>query len=564
MIRRFLNNELASIHSAALLLGLAGFLSKILGVLRDRMLAGTFGAGRELDVYYAAFQMPDFMYTLFLLGAGSAAILPVFQKFLMEDKNSARNLISGLSSFFLAGSALAALIAFVLAGYLMKIVAPGFSEEKISDAVLLTRIMLLSPILLGLSGIFSSVSQSFRRFFPYAVAPILYNLGIISGIAFFVPRWGLKGLAFGVILGAFLHFILHFYSVSQLQFRPGFKFREVFPGVRRVLVLSLPRVMGLSLSQLTFMALIALGSVLSEGSISSMNLAYNLFVMPVGVFGVSYAIALFPRLSEAFLKKDGEYFLKEFNLGITTILFWTIPLSLLLIILRAHIVRAALGTGVFSWEDTRLTAALLGAFSFSLFIFSLLTLLIRGFYALGSTWSPLRINIAGFLVAVGSGYFFIKLLASPGFFSKILGDIFRIGDLPNFQVLGLALGFALGQALEGILLYLNLRNLAEKKLGVKINLPWKKLSRILVSSGVAGVFGYTLRVSFSETISLETFFAVLGEGLAVGLVFFAIYFFALYLLKSEEVLAMYSAFKKKMFKIKILPKEWNGQDYPTL
>lgn len=283
----FLNHEISSIHSAALILGAAGLLSRVLGVFRDRLLAGSFGAGRELDAYYAAFQIPDFMSTLFLLGAGTAAILPMFQEDLLKDKEEARRLISHLSLLFIFGSAALAFVAFFLAPYLMRVVAPGFSDSERALAALLTRIMLLSPIFLGLSNIFSSVVQSFQRFLSYALAPVLYNAGIIAGIVILVPLMGTAGLAAGVALGALLHFLTQFQAIARLGFTPRFSphFKDfleswgstLFSGkVKRVAALSFPRVLSVSISQITLLILIAIGSTLAEGSISVLQLARNL------------------------------------------------------------------------------------------------------------------------------------------------------------------------------------------------------------------------------------------------------------------------------------------------
>ena len=210
MIQRLLklNGSISSVHAAALLIGSAGLVSRLLGMFRNRLLAAHFGAGRELDIYFAAFQIPDFVATLFLLGAGSAAILPVFQEYMHENKQRAYDLISSLQTSFLLASAVVAGIVFFFVPALLGIIVPGFSGVDLDMTIMLTRIMLLSPIFLGLSSILSAVVQSYQRFLAYALAPIFYNLGIIVGIIFFVPRFGIMGLGMGVALGAILHWII--------------------------------------------------------------------------------------------------------------------------------------------------------------------------------------------------------------------------------------------------------------------------------------------------------------------------------------------------------------------
>lgn len=563
---RFLNGEIANIHSAAFLLGAAGLLSRLLGVLRDRLLAGHFGAGRELDVYFAAFQVPDFMSLVFILGAGSAAILPIFQDALSKDRKEAHKLISHLVTLFLAVSAGVALLFFLFTPLLVRLVAPGFSPAEKELVSLLTRIMLISPILLGLSSIFSAVLQSFQRFLAFALAPVLYNIGIIVGIIFFVPFWGLQGLAWGVIAGAFLHLLIQLGPVMDLGFTPriaphlfGDTMKMFFYGpVARVFRLSFPRFLSLSVTHITIVILVALGSTLAEGSIAVFKLANNLFFVPIGIFGVSYAIAIFPRIHRSFIKKDASGFYKDFFLGIRTILFWIIPLAVFFIVLRAHIVRVALGAGAFSWEDTRLSAAVLAVMALAMFAEGIASLLIKAFYALENTWLPLVINISTSAVSVLSAFIFTALFASASPLAKIMTGILRVSDLEHPEVLGLAFGFSLGVSLNIFLLYLALKWLSKRALGVYERFPWGAILRITIAALLAGGAAYGVRVSFSETLPLITLFQVLAQGVLAGLAGFAVYFGALFLLRSEEAYSLVYAIRRRVLKPKVLPEHWDG------
>lgn len=554
----FLNNEIYSLHAAALILGAAGLFSRILGVLRDRLLASHFGASRELDIYYAAFQIPDFMSILFLLGAGTAAILPIFQEYLTKDKAEAERLVSEISTFFIVGSVIASSIIFFIAPYLMKFITPGFSSNEQETTITLTRIMLLSPILLGLSSILSAVVQSFQRFLSYALAPILYNLGIIFGILFFIPLWGLAGLAAGVSLGAFLHLLTQLYSVFKLGYAPKF-LPVVSYGVKQILALSFPRVVSVSLSQATMLILVAIASTLDKGSISIFQLAYNLYYMPIGIFGASYAIALFPRMSQAFISRDKSRFFGELFLGIRMIIFWTAPAALIFIVLRAHIVRAALGAGFFSWEDTRLTAASLAAFAIAMVFWSLSALLIKAFYALENTWRPLFINIFASLFSIFLAIFLAEFLKEQSFFSNKFLHLFRISDLPRTEVLGLAFGFAIGQILNITLLYVALLRLTKKIFEDDIKFPYMALLKIIVASFLACFAAYISRASFSATLPLISFAQVLIQGAIAGVIGFAVYFAALFLLKSEDMMFFWNSLETKLLRIKKLPKYWDGE-----
>ncbi len=555
----FLSQEITNIHSAAFLLGAAGLFSRLLGVLRDRMLAGHFGAGRELDIYYTAFQLPDFISVILLLGAGSAAILPVFQERLAKNREEARRLISSLCTLFLIGSAVLCILAFVFASLLIKFLAPGFLQSEQQTVVDLTRVMLLSPILLGLSGIFSAVVQSFQRFWAYALAPIFYNIGIIFGILILVPRWGLWGLSVGVVIGAFLHFLIQAGSATQ----SGFGFRFLWPNndvaVKKVLTLSFPRVLAISLSNLTTIVLVALSSTLMAGSISIFNFAQNLYSFPVYIFAVSYATVIFPRLSKAYINHNKETFFHEFFLSVRAILFWIIPSMVLFIVLRAHIVRVAYGAGAFSWEDTRLTAAALAALVIAMCAASLITLFLRAFYALESTWAPLLINITASLLSIGLAFLFAFTL-SHSWLENEIKALFRTSDLPNIQIVWLSLGFAIGNFLDMVFMGFALLRLAKKKFkGSPLPFPWAPLLKIIGAAIGAGFVTYGVRASFSQTLPLITFVEVFVQGVIAGLCGVGAYFGLLYLFRSEDLYSFWKITKSRLFRIGVLPKSWSEE-----
>lgn len=554
----FLNGEISRLHSAAFLLGAAGLLSRFLGIFRDRLLAGRFGAAGELDVYYAAFQIPDFLSTLFILGAGSAAILPVFQEELAHSKERARRIISALHTGFFLGAGLCGLVVFFAAPLVIRFIAPGFDAAGQMRVVELTRIILLSPLLLGLSSILSSVTQAYSRFWAYALAPIFYNIGIIMGIVVLVPFFGLKGLAFGVVAGACMHFLVQLVTASNLGFRPEFALSGAGEGISKVISASLPRVLSLSLGQITFLGAIALASTLAEGSISVMQLAYNLFSVPVGILGVSYAVALFPRLNKSYLTRDATLFYSEFFIGVRTIIFWIAPILVLFIVLRAHIVRVALGTGLFSWEDTRLTAAVLAALMVTLISSSLVSLFMRAFYALEDTWRPLAINITASAISLSCAYIFTKLFR-PGawVFQPVLVSLFRITDLPHPEIVGLVLGFALGQAVNGILLYSALMQLARRKLGAHSKNPYHGFAGVVVASGAAAAIGYTVRASFSQALPLVSFLHVFVQAAAVVIAGFGVYCAMLHWLGNEEFSALSRVLQRRIFGLRFLPKVWS-------
>src|SRR3989339_1605908 len=224
MIQRFLNSQAKSISSASLILAASYLASAFLGLFRDRLLAGTFGAGNELDVYYTAFTVPDFIALILIFGAISAAVIPIFSSYIIKSKEEAWEYVSALFNIFLGFLILVCIVLIIFTPLIISLVAPGFSGDKKEMAVLLMRIMFLSPIILGASNMISGILQVFHRFLVTALSPLLYNLGIIIGILFFVPAWGLAGLAWGVVLGGVLPLSVQLSALFVL----GFKYRLSF------------------------------------------------------------------------------------------------------------------------------------------------------------------------------------------------------------------------------------------------------------------------------------------------------------------------------------------------
>lgn len=563
-IYTILSREISNIHAAALILGAAGFLSKLLGILRDRMLASQFGAGRELDIYYAAFQIPDFMSAVFLLGAGSAAILPVLQERLLKDAKAARLLISRLAILFFFIAALVIFFAMLYARPLMRAAAPGFSGAELDLAVKISRIILLSPLFLGLSSIFSSVVQIAHRFFAYALAPVFYNIGIIAGILFFIPVFGFAGLGLGVVFGAMLHFGIQYAAARRMGFSffSGNSFREGIGewikdiGMRRIVRLSFPRVVALAFSQATIFFMVAIGSMLAAGSITVFNLAYNLYYVPIGIFGLSYSIALYPRLSRSAVEQNGRKFFEELFLGIRTILFWVLPCSALFIVLRAHIVRVAFGAGLFSWEDTRLTAASLAVFAAVMGIGSLNMLLIRAFYALERTALPLFIDASTFVISLLSAYGTTNIMKREGSWLK---DFLRIADLPHGEVVGLAVGLAVGIFFNVALLYTALVWAGRKQFRAPFAFPCGAVMKIIAASVIAGIAAYAARLVFADAILLRGFVSVFLHGFLAGLCGIAAYIASLYIMRSEDLGEFVKGMQKKILRISALPKDWDGE-----
>jgi len=521
-LSHFFEREFTGVHQAAFLLAFTTILAKVLALVRDRMLASTFGAGEALDIYYASFRIPDFVYTLSLFIAASTALIPLLLERESKSREEASRFIGSVLSWFLVGIGALGVGLLFLMPQLTDIVTPGFSEAQRETTVFLGRILLLQALFLGLSNIAASIIQAFRLFFVYALSPILYNLGIIIGILLFYPIWGLTGIVAGVVLGAFLHFAVQIPSIIRLHFIPFFSLR-FRPGLRRALLLSLPRSIGLSINQLVFIAVTAFASVFGLGSIAVFQLAYNLETVPLSVIGLSYSVAAFPFLAGVFVRDRHKEFLDHVSLALRHIIFWSLPLTVLFIVLRAHIVRVILGAGNFGWVDTRLTAAALALFSVSLVAQALILLYVRAFYAAGKTITPVLINILSAAFIVGGAFFFSWLYDVSSNFSYTFVNLLRVADIANNKMLILPFVFSLGNIINLVFLALFFSFDFGSAGGKGF---WRSCFHITASSVIIGVTTfYALRL-FDAVFNLETFVGIFlhavvagGIGIAGGILF---------------------------------------------
>ena len=410
MIKKLFSGQINSITVAALLIALSSLVSRFLGIFRDRILAGEFGAGDTLDVYYAAFRIPDFIFNLLVLGALSAGFIPIFTSLIKSRSKGEPNKskFSEIKKIFskhddgweLANNVLNLLVislvvlsglGIIFAPWIIKMIAPGFGPEKQLLTVGLTRIMFLSPIFLSISSVFGGILQSYKRFFVYSLSPIMYNIGIIIGALYFVPQWGIYGLAWGVVFGALLHLLIQVPTVYLLgyRYRPRIDFHNKH--LRKIGIMMIPRTMSLAITQVNLLVITVIASTLASGSLAIFNFANNLQSFPIGIFGISFAVAAFPTLAAvAFDRKKLVY---NFSHIFRQILFFIIPATIFLYALRAQIIRVILGTGQFDWEDTILTINTLGFFTISLFAQATIPLLVRVYFARQNSKTPFIIGL---------------------------------------------------------------------------------------------------------------------------------------------------------------------------
>ncbi len=520
MFKKIWHKLITTVTGGAVLIAFFSIIAKLVGLLRDHLLASYFGADRILDVYYASFRLPDLIFNTLVLGALSAAFIPIFIKLWESDKNRAWELVNITINILTAVLIVLAVIAIFFAPTVVDVVAPGFTGQAKALTVDLTRIMLLSIVFFGISNVFSGILNSLKDFIPYAIAPIFYNLGIIVGVVLFYPWWGVSGLAWGVVLGSGLHLLAQLPAVLK----KGWCYRSIWERTaefRKMIRLMLPRTIGLAANQVNQLVITSIASTLSIGSIAVFNLANNLQNFPISIFGLSLAVAAFPVMSRSWALNNQADFRGSFSLTFRKVLFFMIPVSVFILILRAQIVRLVLGAGQFDWEDTYYTAQVLGVFSLSLFAQGTIPLLARSFYSREDTATPVVVGVISVIINLCLAFY-----------------------LSHFWgVIGLAMAFSIANIINMLLLLVILRERAGDLDDRNLILSVAKMG---VNSILAGAAAYGLLYLFAPVIHTDTFLGLLiqaalsfGGGLIV-------YIILSFITKVKEI-AVFKIFLRELF-----------------
>ena len=518
-------SPIRGLHQAAYLLAALTLASQILALLRDRIFAHTFGASHVLDLYYAAFRVPDLVFALVASLVSAYVLIP---RLTGMDREATRRLLSESATFlFGVGGVLCAILAVFMPQFL-GFLYPDFTTSPYqAEFVLLARMLLLQPLLLGLSGVLGSVTQVHRRFTLFAISPVLYNLGIIAGTVFLYPRFGLPGIGAGVIIGSVAYLAVNIPVIAEAGVIP----RLTLPSIARMLPVirdSVPRSFALSMGAITALVLTAFASRLGTGSVSVFTFASNLEAVPLALIGASYAVAAFPALSEASALEKRDEFTRILGASARHVILWSIVSLGLIAVLRAHIVRVVLGTGAFDWDATRLTAALLAILAVGLVAQGLVLLFSRALYAVRQSWRPLAYQILGGLFTVLLAALFLSNPTSG--FAAFLARVLRVGDIEGTVILFIALAATLGQLFLALLSLLALRSVCP---GLA-----RMLSRPLLDGSVAafagGAAAYATLAFLGGIAPLTTLAAVFTQGLAAGIVGLGSAALALYFVENEE------------------------------
>ena len=538
MVRRIFERIVAPIrglHQAAYLLAVLTLASQALALLRDRTFAHTFGAGQALDLYYAAFRVPDLVFALVSSLVSAYVLIP---RIMGMDREATRRLLSESSTFLFVVGGLICVVLGVFMPQFLSFLYPSLSTSaQHAEFILLARILLLQPILLGLSGILGSVTQVHRRFVLFALSPVLYNLGIIIGAVFLYPHWGLPGIGFGVVIGAVAYLAVNVPVIVNAGVIPRFRF-PTFALMMPVIRDSVPRSLALGMGSVTALILTAFASRIGTGAVSVFTLASNLEAVPLALIGSSYAVAAFPALSEASALERRDEFTRILSTSARHVILWSVVSLGLIAVLRAHIVRVILGTGAFDWNATRLTAALLVVLTVSLVAQGLVLLFSRALYAVRQSWRPLVYQLAGGALTVILAVFFLRMGMTG--LPLSLAAFLKVSDVPGTGILLLALAATLGQIFLAILSLLALR-------GVSPGLARTLLVPLVdgcVAAFVGGTAAYTTLFFEGGIAPLTTLASVFTQGFIAGSVGLVASAGALYFVENEEFLIVANALKK--------------------
>jgi len=559
MVKKILNlfyKEHSGLHKTAIILAISSVVSALFGILRDRLLASGFGANESLDIYYAAFKIPDFIYIISLSIISVNALIPFFLEKTAVSKEEAKKFLDETMSFFLLSIFVLAGVGYFLIPHLSGLVAPGFSESSKKEFVYLARILLLSPVFLGLSNLVSSVIQSHNRFVIYALSPIFYNFGIIFGIVFLFPRFGMAGIVFGVVIGAMAHFAIQIPTIIKLGYFPIPALKVNIKESVKLAKLSLPRSLGLGLNQIILIFITATASLLSAGSIAVFNLSFNLQAVPLAVIGMSYSVAAFPTLARLFVNNKRKEFLDQSTIAIRQIIFWSITASALIIVLRAQITRIVFGSGNFGWQDTRLTAAAMAIFAFSITAQSLVVLFTRAFYASGKTWKPIVINAISAVFTIGATPIFISLIKNHFFLASFFNLTLRVGDVAGTDMLALPLAYSLGMVANCVLLFISF----QKEFGDIWSFARKTFFETITASLFAGIVSYFTLNFLDNVFDINTFAGIFAQGFFATILGGIVWYFSLKFLKSGELRELTKAVSAKFWKTQVIASEPESLD----
>lgn len=542
-IKSLIQDQQHSVLSAASLIMVMIVASRILGLVRQRVLAHYFVA-EELSLFFAAFRLPDTIFEVLVFGTFASAFIPVFTKTLKDHKEDGHKKaweVAGLVAnwggvFFL----ILATIVITFAHPLYRIITPGFSSVDQEHIVLLARILFAAQGFFVISYVLTAVLESSKRFFVPALAPLFYNLGIIISTILFYEKLGLMAPVLGVVVGAASHFLIQLPLAMKLGFRFS-KSLKITPEVKKIAKLSLPRIIEVSFLQVAKFVELTLASLISVPSYTYFTFGNTIQLLPVGLFGTSIAKAALPTLARQ--ADDLPAFKKTLFETLNQVIFLMAPIVAFLMVARVPVVRLIFGTDIFTWDATVETSLVVSAFAFGIFSQSINSILARSFYALSDTKTPVKISIVTLLLNIIADYVLVVIYKLP--------------------VWSLAAAFSFSCIVQSIALFVLITNKIHDGAKKSLYLPVLKM---FFSALVAGSTMYFILKFFDKSVwikklsflsnldlpfekfVLDTRYAgnLLILTIIVGVIGILVYVLILKILKSTELDTFINLFRKML------------------
>lgn len=526
-------NAKLSIKASAIILASSTLISALLGIFRDRLLNSyyldTYPTG--IDAYTAAFTIPDFMFFILTSGALAVSFIPVFnQRLVNGNKKSAWELSSSVLNLMALATFISSILIMIFADPLVRyVVGPGLDEPGTILAINMMRVIAINPFLMSIATVLSSIQQAVGRFVFYALAPAVYNVGILIGIVWFtnginifgvqVFDGGIMGVALGVVFGAILQVIISLIGLVGLGVDYEFKIYWKNHGFRKVLRLLPARSLDQGIDYVNTIVNTNLSSRMGAGAMRSFQQATSLHQMPVNLIGVAISTAFFPKMTEELGKGEEEEYLATFRTALRTIIWIALPVSIIAFFARGYV------TSFIKNGGDPLIASVLGTLVLAIFARSVFHIASRGFYAKQDTRTPFIVSI----VAVG--------------LSTILAILFTIW---GFGPEGLGYAQSIGAVLEIVILLVILQRKSQRKLFNKSF--WKACFRMLIATAVAGAVAYSMTKFLPLRSSDQSLLSILPKFLVISLASIAAYIIAGYFLNLPEVQPIIKKIKKILFR----------------
>lgn len=486
--KKILNSQQTTVLSAATLIMVMIVASRILGLVRQRVLANFF-APEDLSLFFAAFRLPDTIFEVLVFGTFSSAFIPVFTKALKRGKKRAWEIAGRIVTIGFLVFAVMAGVFGIWANQIYSVIAPGYSDIETAQIASLARILFAAQGFFVVSYVFTGVLESLRRFLVPALAPLFYNVGIILGVIYLTPYLGIRAPAVGVVIGAFAHFLIQYPLSRKLGFKFVWSFKKD-PGVKKVGQLALPRVIDLAFDQIGKTTELFLSSLISQAAYTYYVFANTLQLLPVSLFGTSLAKAVLPLLSRT--EGTSKEYKKILLVAIFQAMFLTLPIATALIVLRIPIVRLVYGTKIFDWEATVQTGMVLSVYALGILGQTLMSILTRAFFSLHDTKTPVKISFIGLGIL-------------------IFGDLFLVLWL-HLPVWALAASFSLSVTIEAIILVI----LLNKRIGGFVSKDFFiRIAKIFTAAVGSGSAMYFLIRIFDRSVWVKQL-SFLSKGTALS------------------------------------------------